>query len=585
MSSSGPLADTFGRRLQAYLTSPQDFRKYRQKLSRELVRLRHDLNIVTRDTRNYRDKERTSAIGAEQYQQNGKYGQVLLLLAERSLVHSLEIKSMLEIKGLQIPGYKKLMVGKLKLAAKSARRLVGAVACEPDATRKLEYYVFAALLQGQYSVNKKLWADARYALSLARIGLEYLAVCAGQNGASSADDALWGKAFLDETLDTVVDPALSLAHLQDASSHKTAADLRTVARKHCRGGNVPYLAPLVDLVAAFDPAFVEELAEETVPKSVAWRAHSAAIYNDEVAVKLSKVAGEDWRLYRDANDYDSLFSRWADLVDIHQGDVEKSSDDDDMDRTQHNAVLLTYLKYHMLFVKVKRDLLLIEQLHAQPSPSTTRVLSTNKDVVRLYASLVRTTEELKDLPGVYNDDDLYESLEGLSRLFTVTRSAVVADSYAAARKLAEALAIYLHIQRTFSGAPLYYKVDAFPYDVSSNEQVAHFRAHVATRTAQYHTLAQLQREVEGVVPPAVAEDVYKFPASVESLNHVTHITEKGFIAPVLSKPVLFDVAFNYIGYSAEGEKTASKSSSGLADTAGDVGDKKKGGFFGIFGRG
>ncbi|GEQ68555.1 hypothetical protein JCM33374_g2223 [Metschnikowia sp. JCM 33374] len=587
MSVVSPLGDTFGKRLSAYLTTPQDFRKHRQRLSRELLRVRHELNIVTRDTKNYRDSQQTSSIDASKYAENPQFGRVLLLLAERSYVHSLEIKSMLELKGQQIPGYRKLMAGKLKSAVATCRQLTSTVAAESNQHKKLEFFLYAALIEGSYAVSKKNWAAARHAFSLARVGLEFLG--ASLNSApegNSSDDSLFGKTLIDEILDTLVDPSLTLAHSQDSVESKTSADLRTIARKHCRDATLSHLHPIVDIVTAIDPSFVAEIVEENVPKSVTWRAHEAAIYNDELALKLHKLAQEFWQSYTDANDYDSLYSRWSALVDIHQADLDKSNDEDDAEKTQDNAVLLTYIKYNMLFVKVKRDLLLINQLHTQPKASTAKLLGTLKDASRLYSSVISTTEELKDLPGVYNDDDLFESLEELSRLFTVTRSALIADAYAAANKLPEALKIYIHIERTFPAAESYFKVDAFPYEVSSNEQVQEFRRSISSQKAQIHTLAQLHRESEGVVPSTVAENVYKFPASVESLQNITNIDQKGAVVPVLSKPVLFDVAFNYIGYSVEGERTLSKSSSGKTENESDsTGEKKKGGFFGIFGRG
>lgn len=579
--SASPLQDTVGKRLGAYLTTPQDFRKHRQRLAREILHLRRELNIVTKDTKNYQEKEQTSSIDAAKYEVNAKYGQVLLLLAERSAVHALEIKSMLELKGQKIPGFRKLMLGKLKLAVNKGKQLATVVAGEADSLKKIELFVFCALVHGQYALNKKQWSETRYAFAIARVALEFLAANVLQDQGSSS----LGKSTIEEILDSLVDPALALAHLQDFSGGKATADLRTVARKHCRDNTVPYLADGVELVASLDSTFVEEIAEEHVAKTVEWRSHEATIYNDELALKLSQLSREDWKLYTDANDYDGLYSRWSVLVDIHQADVDKNVDEDDMQKTQDNAVLLTYLKYHMLFVKVKRDLLLIQQLHAHKAASTAKALISHKDVLRLYASVTATTDELKDLPGVYNDEDLYESLEALSRLFTTARSAIVADAYAAANKLPEALSIYLHIQRTFPTDASFFKVDAFPYEVSSNDQVAEFRQTVATKMAKVHTLAQLKRESEGVTPSLVTDNVYKFPSSIDSLHNITNITEKGAILPVLSKPVLFDVAFNYIGYSVEGQKTLQKSTSSKVESESDSGDKKKGGFFGIFGRG
>ncbi|KAF8001950.1 hypothetical protein HF325_002915 [Metschnikowia pulcherrima] len=575
MASSSPLGDTFGRRLSAYLTTPQDYRKYRERLSREVLRLRHELNIVTRDTKNYREKEQTSGIDAQKYSENEKFGSVLLLLAERSLVHALEIKSMLEIKGQQIPGYKKLMLGKLKLAVATSTQLAAAVAQEQDQLKKLEFLVFAALLHGQYAINKKRWTEARSTFLLARIGLEFL----GSQLAEEGNLDLFGKTLLDEILDTLVDPSLALAHLQDSTSTKTAADLRTVSRKYSKE-NTLRLREIANIVSVLDPEFVEEIAEENVPRHVTWRSHEAQIYNDELAVKLNQISRVDWQSFKEANDYDALFSQWAALVEIHQGDVDKSADEDDMEKTQAHAVLLTYLKYNMLFVKVKRDLLLIDQLPL--AANTAKLLMRNRDALRIYNSVVVTTEELKDLPGVYNDEDLYESLEELCKLFTVKRLAVIAASYAAANKLPEALRIYLHIDRTFTGSESYFKVDEFPYNVASNAQVQEFKKELTALMAKVHTLTQLQRESEGAFPTTVAENVHKFPTSIESLQNITNITEPGVFAPVLSKPVLFDVAFNYIGYNSQKERTMKKAST---KEESDSGDKKKGGFFGIFGRG
>lgn len=573
MSLASPLGTTYGARLSAYLTTFDDHRKHRRSLNKSLLKLRHDLDLVTRDTKNYQAKEKTSSISPELYDQDDRYGLLLLLLAERDVIYALEIKSLIEISGGRNASYKRLMVSKMKKAALTSKKLLSVAQNEPDVVKKIELYVYAALTTGLYSVNAKRWPQALYAFSVARCGLELL----GLRAAPEDSDFSLGPALVEELLDTLVDPSLHLALSQDPATSETTTDLRTIGRKHCHDGTLPELKPAVDLISSVDLSFVEEVEEEEVAKTVAWRNHEARIYNDELSAKITKLVKADWRAYRESNDYDDVYSQWLALVEIHSNDLAKSTDDDDLEKVQDGAVLLTYLKYNMLFTKLKRDLLLIEQLSGASTSSVAKVLLANSDILRLYASIIATVDDLKDLPGVYNDDELFESLENMTRYFTVKKSVAVADSYAVANKLPEALRILLHLERTFSVEDGFYKVGEFPYDVTSNDQATELVETLANRIAKVHTLAQLHHESAGT--KCVVDDVYKFPLSADALNSITTVGKRGAIAPVLSKAVLFDVAFNYISYSGEAEVTPAM---GTHSTDGH--EKKKSGFFGLFGR-
>ena len=119
------------------------------------------------------------------------------------------------------------MLGKLKLAVNKGKQLATVVAGEADSLKKIEFFVFCALVHGQYALNKKQWSETRYAFAIARVALEFLAANVLQEQESSS----LGKSTIEEILDSLVDPALALAHLQDFSGGKATADLRTVARK------------------------------------------------------------------------------------------------------------------------------------------------------------------------------------------------------------------------------------------------------------------------------------------------------------------------------------------------------------------
>lgn len=573
--SASPLALTFGSRLGAYLTLAGDYRKHRQRLNKHIAKLRHDLNIVTKDTRNYKESEKTSSISPDQYNLDLRYGDLLLLLAERDTVHALEIKSMLELSGQKMSSYKRLMASKLKKAASTCEKILSVTQDEESKIKVLELHIYAALIRGSYAINKKKWELALNAFSVSRCGLELL-IAEQSKEELLAEDAL-SKAFATEIIETLVDPSISLA-LSQHSGH--VSDLRSVARKHCHDDLTPSLANTAKAVAAIDASFVQSMVEEEITRTVNWRAHEATLYNDELAYKLHQINKLDASSFTESNDYDSLYSQWSTMVELHQDDLAKNRDEDDMEKAQNGAILLTYLNYNLLFTRIKRDLLLINQLSSTGFSGALKKISTQKDVARLYASVIATVEELKDLPGVYNDEDLYTSLEKMLAFFTASRSIAIADAYAASNKLPETLKIYLQVDETYDATESYFGSEQFPYQVTDNAQALELKRLVTKNLNRFHTLAQFTKSTRDTLSVHVADNINKFPFSADLLAKITNASTPGAICAVLSKPVLFDVAFNYIGYGA-GEEAPQVAQAVLDSEA----EKKKGGFFGIFGRG
>lgn len=566
MSILTPLATTYGARLSAYLTTYEDLKKHRKRLNKSLVKLRHNLDIVTKDTRKYSEKEKTKAITAAQYDEDQANGTLLLLIAERDSLYASEIKSLLEASGSRLSSYKKLMVSRLKRAVQTSKKLLDITQNEKNVTVRTEIYIYAALTQGLYLVNKKRWAEALQAFSIARCGLELIA---SQNSDDNEGES-FSRTLLEELLDTLVDPSLNLAVSQN-EEEESSYDIITVARKHCHDDTLAYLQPAVDLIASQDPQFVQEFEEE-ISKTVVWREHTANVYNDEVSSKVGRLGRVEWKNFKEADDYDGLLQKWTALVDLHEADLLKNKDEDDLDRVQDGAIVLTYLKYHMHFTKVKRDLLLIDQLESKQFSSVAKKLQSHRDVLRLYDSIIGTVEQLKDLPGVYNDEDMYSTLENMERFFVTKRATVVADSYALANKLPEALKVYSHLSRTFEVESNFYKIELFPYSVTSNEEAQGLAALIQANLAKTHVMTQFHIEQDN--SDFVIDNVNKFPLS-DGINRITNVGQKGAIKPVLSKAVLFDVAFNYISYSSRSEERGE---------AEPTEDKKKSGFFGIFGR-
>lgn len=564
-----PLATTYGARLSAYLTTYEDLKKHRKRLNKALVKLRHNLDIVTKDTRKYSEKEQTKRLSAADYDQNKLNGLLLLLLAERDSLYAAEIKSLLEISGSRLTQYKKLMITRLKRSLQTNKKLLRITENEADQSVRTELYIYTALSQGLYLVNKKRWAEALQAFSVARCGLELII----HQSEEDSEGENFKKTLLEELLDTLVDPSLSLA-VSQIEQHQSTSDLITIARKHCHDKHLPYLEPAVELIRSQDPLLVQEPMDEDLSRTVTWREHEAHVYNDEIATKIVRLNRIDWQLFEEANDYDSLLQKWTALVDLHEADLLKNRDEDDLEKTQDGAIVLTYLKYHVHFTKLKRDLLLIHQLESKVFASSAKKLQTHRDVIRLYDSIISTVELLKDLPGVYNDEYMYDSLENMQKFFTAKRSVVVAESYALVNMFPEALKVYSHLADTFEVTPDFYKTDSFPYDVTSIGQVKELSNTIQSSLSRAHVMAQFHREQSGA-SDYVMDNVYKFPIA-DKVNKITDAGEKGALRPMLSKAVLFDIAFNYISYSTRGDSSTKEAKAS--------GDKKKSGFFGIFGR-
>jgi signal recognition particle subunit SRP68 len=570
-----PLNLTLGARMSAYLTTSEDFKKQRKRLNKNLVKLRHELDLITKDTTNYKNKEKISSISSKDYEKNDKYAILLLWTAERDMLYALEIKTMMEND--MSASYKNLMISKIKKSLSTAKKVLEITASEKSDLKKIELYTYAALIQGHLSISKKQWAVALNAYSVAKCSLDFLY---SQLNRDQDDELSFSKTLIQELMETVVDPSLNLAISQEDSLKNSTRDVKTFSRQHCHDDKLPYLQNVISIIERLDPSFVSELsASVELIKSVKWRNHEANLYNDEIAFKLLTLTNDEitnWKLFSDANQFDLLITGWSDALELHQVDTEKNQDDDELEKVQERAILLTYINYNLLFTRLKRDLLIIDQL------STTNVYK-NKDISRLYSGIIAITQELKDLPGVYNDEDLFQSLESLEKFFNAKKTSVLAESFEFNNKFAEALKIFTYIQNELlSSSESFYKIDEFPYAVTNNKELVDFKKEVEEKLLQAHISAQFSHEISVLGKSYTVEHMDEYPAG--DLSELLNLNAPK-IQPLLSKPVLFDVGFNYINYEPTKSTLAAPSTPITTETttAQSEENKKRGGFFGIFG--
>lgn len=547
-----PLETTLGGRLTAYLNSSEDYRKQRQRLNKQLKRLRHELGLVVRDTKNYSKKAKTKEISAEQVKTNDKYALLLLLTAERDMLYANEVKLQLETAD-NHGNYKTLMITKMRRSISYIKQLLSII---PQANPKevLQLYVYAALGEGQVAITRRQWKKAVYAFAVARVSVDFLI----------------SQKFLDNTLlydiiDTIIDPSLNLALSKDGAEVK---DLKSASRKYCHSNVIPYLGKAVDIVHGLDPSFVADLSSQVeLIDSIEWRGHHAKLYNEELAYKIMNL--QELTKTTDLTTleaFDSLISGWGDAVDLHKEDTAKNQDEDDSENVQNRAILMTYLRYNLLFTTIKRDLLLVSQIEFEGKL---------KDCHRVSQGIIQATKQLEDLPGVYNDDDLHTSLQHLEAYFSAKLNELVADCYHKAHKFPEALKILASVYDLLDIADEVYKVD-FPYELTTNEEYAAYKLQLHSKLVQCQLTTQIAQQGHGGI---IAEDINMVPSVITATN-VINISKKPRIYPILSKPVLFDVAFNYINMA--GNATLTQPTPEPAEETPE--EEKKKGLFGFFGR-
>ena len=109
----------------------------------------------------------------------------------------------------------------------------------------------------------------------------------------------------------------------------------------------------------------------------------------------------------------------------------------------------------------------------------------------------------------------------------------------------ESLKIYQYIDEEISIAEEFYKTK-FPFDISNNEQIGIFRADIKKKILQTQISAQF--ESSKGTSNYTLENINKFPKDDLSIINFKKIE------PIMCKPVLFDIAFNYISYDLDKSK-------------------------------
>lgn len=604
-----PLANTYGIRSELFLQTADDYHRQRLRTNKKLNKLRRSLNIITKDTKNYKEKEKTKSIVAENYDMDTKFGDVLLYLVERDLLYAQETRLLLDVHSSKQK--EKFLVTKYKKALKHGKHLISVIANEENPLKVLEVITYVAIIEGLLAVTKKKYKVSLYSFSIARCSLQYLY-------SYQQLPAQYTKELYYDIMDLVVDPALKVSAVQVNGSRAAGiSNLAELSKEQVFDNElIPYLYKAVQIIKEGDSTYVtpSHESEQKLLDQISWGSYTANIKSNDLALAIMKVNEEASRIVdSDAATYDAPLISYQDAIGIHVQDMERSEhgnagDDDDYESgNQEQYIILTYLKYNYLLLRVRRDYTLMNGLESNEENgdgklSKQKLLELWKDYLKVNDSILSSLNEVKELPGIANDDDVMDFLASVENFFKVKKHMKLSKAYLVENQHVASLALIDSALKLLQNTK--------PFETNSegnlpdNKALESIKDEVTNERSKAYILAQYFSNggSQAIVGSEyLIDNLDRFPA-VTGAELLKKVAPKGIdFQPVHAKPVLFDIAYNYIKDPTEGAASVGSISSSLSAAAGtkqlvqdddeimaedgaEQKEKKKSGFFGLFGR-
>lgn len=641
---SNVLTQILAGRSELPLQSARDYRQYRIRVGRQLLRTRKSLGIQTKPSRgkgnsavekSTEPRHRVAFVSptVTEVESNPELLKVLVCLAERSWATAMETNSVLDTNFTQ--SKKSHVRSKLAKACKyidTATLISHQIAASSESEsfsplQQLQLETYSLLLHGALSFQKRNYSQCTKDYSLARVALESFS---GTVNESSVKDTI------QELISTVIDPSLVYAHYRLHKVRPLSA--ASLAVKVARSS---WDSPVIDYIKKVDPAALDaSLAEVSASNRldvVKWRSHEANIEDKELAATLYRSVSKDDDLEKSissSNDtqsidasmslFDDVLQAWQDAHDMVRNNIDRleSSGTASHDKqVQDQYVVATYAGYHMLLRRIQRDSLLLKRAQSRvlekPNGSASKSsLEKYQEVIRLFDTILQSTNQLLNLSGVHSDKSLSDSLAALDAYYTSKRLSVLASAYKLADQIPEAFALYNKANKILEAAPQTIEA-TFPPKVL--DQTKYSKAIANARTNALQLRAQLtirkapnsqsddamdlddgqleQKSISSVVDSLDQYALASFSSAQELSKNLISLEAQPKIP--FAKPVFFDIAYNFIEAQQQGIPVSSSSSSSSSnipvvekavESAGEAAEsttaeeKKKGGFFRIWGR-
>ncbi|KAK2181664.1 hypothetical protein NP493_386g05040 [Ridgeia piscesae] len=523
-----------------------DMQRYRQYCARRLRRIRKSLHFP----QGYRNKVQPKKI-TEEILTDVRYLYLPLMEAERAWAYSLQLKSEANTE----PRKRFHMVNRLKKSVQHTEVLQALCDSDKcDALTQLEVQAYCAWMKATLQFEMDHWKAAIELFTSAKTIYEKLA-----------------STFVDELKDVYLQRVNEISpnirycayNIGDESAINDLMEMRL------KSGQEDGLTNRLD-----------ELIEKTREKQasslleVTWRGRTVPIKNEKVRVFLLSLQESETHI-TDASTIDSKLSVYEsllkELIDAQQCLKDDLRDDPLFKALQRGQVteekvpnmiyLHTYLTYLRQTKTAERNLLMAESLKTNlrtARPEEGKKLTKPQDLARLYDIIIQNLAEVSSLPGLEYDDDLQQDINTQIVSYKAFRCSYIAQTYAAAKKWRETLAL---CERTLK------------YAQEALASLAGSRKVKSTQTVEMQSsLEDLVREVEGmkyschassildtqseVATPAASKTSIPLSERLDEYIEDPNVTTKKpnltqfppSFEPVPCKPLFFDVALSLVEF-------------------------------------
>lgn len=494
------------------LQSPDAIRRYRVRVTGQAARLRRQ---------------------ADNHQQNAN-NEVLVALAERDWAHAMETKSLLEVAATS--KRKKRVVSKLAKAVKYMSQLP-----EP---LSLQAQGYSNMLRAALSFEQKQWKRAVQHYSNARV---ILCSCARVEPELST-------MYL-EVVSNDIDPALRYAITQ--SGMQRTLDLATLAVSQVLS-NSPALVKLLET----DPSTSQVLDQgRNISKDqnpvtqlgpIVWRKHTVeSVDAPELALAILNAKKSDAELSEklmsteddiNVDIFDQVLLDWQEAIDVARECIEKAeSANADSSSAQPFYIVQTYVSFQLLLRRIHRDRLLIRKMS----------WVTRSDPVRIYDAILQSVSDLKDLPGVHQDTELSQDLDIAQSYFRAKKGIKLAEAHQCAGHTRESLALIAKCKTimdhtckdiSYQGLlPDYVLYHEEPQQMLEQLEKEYTSAY---GRAAHEYLNSKDQSVSSSLCIADSLDIFRLGNPRDVLANLINLSPRLEMVPM--KPVLFDLAYNYV---------------------------------------
>lgn len=574
-----PLASTFGERAALSLQTPDDFHRQRLRINKRLNTLRRKLNMITKDTRNYSTKNKTKSLTEVEYEKNPAVGDLLLFQAERDVLYAQETKLLLDVHFSRAK--EQFIKIKYRRALNTLKHLISIMKNEGDQLKKLEILTYAALIRGLLDVTSKRYSKIFASFGTAKYSLQFL------YSKQELPDRFTKEFYLD-IIELVINPALKVAELQTGEKVQiNISDLASEQTDHSVDDDLR-LSNAINIMQSIDSSFLTRYDHQQVGKqTISWSTYTVEVEREEVAAAIAKINDEVKNIVDDDHDsYDISMALYDDAIALQNAEIKRNKKDMYDSENQEQYIILTYLNYNTLLLRIRRDIAMINSMNSKyeskKNASRSKTLLFWRNKMKAIDNIIASVSELKSLPGMANDDDLTDFSQTLETYFVVQKQMLLANAYLTSNQYLNSLALIADSSKIISASkPFAGNTDG---NLPTNADLEHMKNEVAEMKLKVYKLASYFKNNEhnrAVGSKYVVDNLDRVPkySPAELIKNIAP-TAIDF-QPVNVKPVLFDIAYNYIGYDDSDEMDDDSTE---AEVSSKTEEEKKKGFFGIFGR-